>query len=240
MGRSLSGRGYSLVNRDLFNEFAALLSSAEWDAALLQEVPPRWAKRLADATDSGNRASLTSRNWMRPLTFPVARIRPHLTGSWEGGCNMILIRKGRPGVSVESHQRATLRLWPERRVVSMARTHSGLCLANLHASTGARADADVLRAARLATDWAGDAPLVLGGDFNTSPAASEVFGKLERLYGFQPPEEEYGIDHLLARGAEVLETARIWPDTRRDVPDTETELFIRLSDHAPAVCRVSA
>ncbi|HEX8958193.1 MAG TPA: hypothetical protein VF770_00045, partial [Solirubrobacterales bacterium] len=37
------------VNRDLAAEFAALLAAAEWDVALLQECPPRFAAPLARA-----------------------------------------------------------------------------------------------------------------------------------------------------------------------------------------------
>ena len=35
------------VNRDLCDEFAAVLAAARWDVALLQECPPRWAAALA-------------------------------------------------------------------------------------------------------------------------------------------------------------------------------------------------
>ncbi len=206
----------------------------------MQEVPPRWAGRLADATGSNYLTTLTSRNWMRPLTWPVARSRPHLTGSWEGGCNLILVRKARPGTSIEGRERASLRLWPERRMVSMVRTGSGFCLANLHASTGERAGADVLRAARLAVDWAGDAPLVLGGDFNLRPASSEVFTELESLHGLTGITGPASIDHLLSRGAETVEPAEAWPQVRRDVPDPVSGLKLRLSDHTPVVCRISA
>jgi len=176
---------------------------------------------------------------MSPLTAVPARIRPHLTGSWEGGCNVILVRKGRPGASVAEHRRATLKLWPERRVLSMAVTGSGFCLATLHASTGARAEADVLEAARLAAEWAGDAPLVLGGDFNLRPRSSDAFDRLEQLYGLTGVTDPSAIDHVLGRGIDVLDPARAWPDVRRDVPDPGTGLKLRLSDHSPVVCRVS-
>jgi len=239
-GRPVLGEDYALVNRDLFYEFAAILSAAKWDAALLQEVPPRWAERLAEATGSEHCATLTSRNWMRPVTWPIAKYRPHLAGSWEGGCNLILVRKGRPGVSIESRERATLRLWPERRMVTVVRTRSGLCLANLHASTGERAEDDLLKAARMAVEWAGDAPLVLGGDFNLRPESSGVFDELERLHGLAGTTGPRAIDHLLSRGTGIFEAPAAWPDVRRDVPDPGTGLKLRLSDHAPVVCRILA
>jgi endonuclease/exonuclease/phosphatase family metal-dependent hydrolase len=229
-----------LVNRDLFYEFAALLSAAEWDAALLQEVPPRWAERLASATKSRFRVTLTSRNWMRPLTGLLARSRPHLTGSWEGGSNLMLVRAGRPGTEILAHRKAVIARWPERRVVSMAETSNGLCLANLHASTGERASGDVLEAARLVTEWADGSPLVLGGDFNARPSTSGVFDELERLYGFTGTTGPEAIDHLLVRGATILEPPEAWPGARRDVPDPGTGQMLRLSDHAPVVSRIAA
>jgi endonuclease/exonuclease/phosphatase family metal-dependent hydrolase len=227
------------VNRELFYEFAALLSAAKWDVALLQEVPSRWGGRLAEATGSEGRISLTSRNWMRPVTWPLARSRPQLTGSWEGGCNLILVRKGRPGAGVADHRRAVLTRLPERRVVSMVTTHAGLCVANLHASTGRGAAEDVIEAARHATGWAGERPLVLGGDFNARPRSSDVFDRLEGEFGFSAPTEPGSIDHLLVRGAEVLDPAATWPPERRDVPDPETGLKVRLSDHSPVLGRIS-
>ena len=240
LGRPVQGDSHALVNRDLFYEFAALLSAADWDAALLQEVPPRWAERLASATGSRFRVSLTSRNWMRPLTGLVARARPQLAGSWEGGCNLILVRAGRPGTEIASHHKAVIARLPERRVVSMARTSSGLCLANLHASTGEGAEGDVFEAARLAAAWAGDSPLVLGGDFNARPETSGVFAELERLYGLTGTTADGAIDHLLVRGPRILDRAEAWAGARRDVPDPGTGLLLRLSDHAPVVSRIAA
>lgn len=240
LGQPILGRDYALVNRDLFYEFAALLSAARWDAALLQEVPPRWAERLAEATGSEFRVSLTARNWMRPVTGPLARLRPHLTGSWEGGCNLILVRKGRPRASIVDHRRSVLARRPERRVVSMVKTGDGLCLANLHASTGPGAAADVTEAARLALEWADGAPLVLGGDFNLRPRATSVFDELDLSHDLNGATGPDAIDHLLVRGAEVLGPAEAWPDIRRDVPDPGTGLKLRLSDHAPVLSRISA
>lgn len=258
LGRPVAGREHVLVNRDLFREFAALLAAARWDAALLQEVPPRWAERLAAATGAEARRSLTSRNWLRPLTFPAARLRPHLAGSWEGGSNLILVRRSRgrgggrsrggrrtseeadrPGTAIVEHRRATLTWRPERRVVSMIRLEGGICLANLHASTGRGAAADVLRAAELAAGWAGEGPLVLGGDFNARPGRGDLFARLEREHGLTGITADDAIDHLLVRGATVAEPAAAWPPGRRDVPDRDSDLLVRLSDHAPVVVRVA-
>jgi|GEM_PF-1394575 len=240
MGHPLPGDDHVLLNRDLFDEFAAFLAAAKWDIALLQEVPPRWDERLARATGSFEFRALTSRNWMSPLMSPIARLRPHLPGSWEGGCNLILVRKERPGSLVTQWANQTLCWWPERRTMSMVRMGDGLCVANIHASTGqVNGERDVLRAAATAVKWAGDVPLVLGGDFNIRPRKSDVFQELTEEFGFSAPNEERSIDHLLLRGGHVVEPTVIWPPERRDVPDADSDLMVRLSDHSPVVSRIS-
>lgn len=229
-----------LLNRDLFDEFAAFLAAAKWDIALLQEVPPRWGERLASATGSQHHRALTSRIWMSPLMGPIARIRPHLPGSWEGGSNLMLVKNEKPGGLITNRRNRTLCLRPERRSLSFVRLANGLCVANLHASTGKNnGEKDVLRAAKLAVEWSADAPLVLGGDFNVRPRSSPVFEELHRQYGFSEPTEDGSIDHLLVRKAEVIEPTVSWKPERRDVPDPDSDLSIRLSDHSPVISRLN-
>lgn len=246
LGRPVIGPRHARLNRDLFREFAAFLAAARWDVALLQEVPPRWVRRLAVATGAEPRSALTSRNWLRPVMSPLARIRPHLAGSWEGGCNLILVRGAvpgldghRPGAEIVEFRKSTLTWFPERRVMSMVELGCGLCLANFHASTGQDAAGDVMRTARLAVTRAGEEPLVLGGDFNLRPRSSDVFERLEGEFGLRGATAPGSIDHLLTRGAEVLDEAAAWPPARRDVPDPATERLVRLSDHAPVVTRIA-
>lgn len=241
MGHPLPGDDHVLLNRDLFDEFAAFLAAAKWDIALLQEVPPRWDERLARATESFEFRALTSRNWMSPLMSPVARLRPHLPGSWEGGCNLILVRKERPGSLITQRANQTLCWWPERRTMTMVRMGDGLCVANLHASTGrVNGERDVFRAATEAIKWAGDVPLVLGGDFNIRPRKSnDAFKRLSEEFGFSAPTEERSIDHLLLRGGIVDEPTVSWPPERREVPDADSDLLVRLSDHSPVVSRIN-
>ncbi len=246
MGHPVTGRKHVRLNRDLFREFGAFIAAAKWDIALLQEVPPRWAHRLAEATGAEARVALTARNWLRPVMAPVARLRPQLAGSWEGGCNLTLVRRStpglegfRPGAEITEFRRSTLAWFPERRVISMAELGCGLCVANFHAGTGENAAGDVMRAARLAASRAGERPLLLGGDFNLRPRSSDVFDRLAGEFGLAAPTAPGSIDHLLVRGAELLEPAETWPPSRRDVPDPETGLMIRLSDHAPVLARIS-
>lgn len=246
LGHPVAGKKHVRLNRDLFREFAAFLAAAKWDLALLQEVPPRWAHRLSEATGAEGRVALTSRNWLRPVMSPVARVRPQLVGSWEGGCNLILVRNSvpgrdgyRPGAEIVDFRRSTLTWLPERRVMSMVELGCGLCVANLHASTGQKAAGDVMMTARLASGRAQGRPLLVGGDFNARPRSSDVFDRLSGEFGLSGVTGPASIDHLLVRGPELLESAEAWPPARRDVPDPATGLMVRLSDHAPVMARIS-
>lgn len=171
---------------------------------------------------------------------PVARIRPHLPGSWEGGSNLILVRHDKHGGTITRRLNKRLCWRPERRALSMIRLNGGLCVANLHASTGrVNGQRDVLRAADLAVKWAGDSPLILGGDFNVRPRSSSAFEEIHLKYGFGLPTEEGSIDHLLLRGGSVVEPTVSWKPERRDVPDPELDLAICLSDHSPVTSRIN-
>ncbi|MGE5413650.1 MAG: endonuclease/exonuclease/phosphatase family protein [Syntrophomonadaceae bacterium] len=223
------------VNRDLTSEFATLLANAAWDAALLQECPPRFAEPLAAACDAEWHRALTSRNSVAPLRALLARQNPDLMASGEGGSNLTLVRvPGRLGGIAERRELEIHAGGPERRSMAFTRTASGLCLANLHATNDrpALAAEDVLKAAWAAAEWAGDAPLVFGGDLNLRPAEDpEVFARLESELGLSGTTGPRAIDHLLSRGVEVLAAPTAWPPERRELPLDGRRL--RLSDHAP-------
>ncbi|HEY5977945.1 MAG TPA: endonuclease/exonuclease/phosphatase family protein [Solirubrobacterales bacterium] len=224
------------VNRDLTAEFAAWLAAAEWDVALLQETPPRYAEPLARACRAEPHRVLTSRNSLAPLRTFAARLNPDLIASGEGGSNLTLVRPDGPlGAIVERHGVAIHEGRPERRAMAMTRTASGLCVANLHATNDfpPLAVADVLLAARAAVEFAGDGPLVFGGDLNLRPARDpELFAELAERYGLATPVTGPDrIDHLLARGLEVVSAPAPWPPERREVELDGRAL--RLSDHAP-------
>jgi endonuclease/exonuclease/phosphatase family metal-dependent hydrolase len=229
------------VNRDLTTEFATLLAATAWDVALLQECPPRFAKPLAKACGAEAHRALTSRNELGPLRGLLARQNPDLMASGEGGSNLTLVRvPGRLGGIAERRELAIHEGAPERRSMAFTRTASGLCLANLHATNDQPplASEDVLKAARAATEWAGAAPLIFGGDLNLRPAENpEIFERLSEDFGLTGTTAPMAIDHLLTRGIEVLTPPTPWPPERRELPLDGRAL--RLSDHAPIEARLA-
>ncbi len=225
------------VNRDLYDAFAGVLTGAEWDVALLQECPPRWAQPLAAAAGAEAHGVLTSRNSLGWLRSAIARVNPDLIASNEGGSNLTLVR----GAVLERRELVLAAgPRPERRVMAFTRAlpagfAAEVCVANLHASAGsalrAHAEAEVQHAASTAIDWAGATPLLLGGDLNLRPRESGVFAVLEQGFGLRAPTAPGSLDHLLAAGLEIAEPPAAWPPDRREVRDGERAL--RLSDHAP-------
>jgi endonuclease/exonuclease/phosphatase family metal-dependent hydrolase len=195
--------------------FAALLAGWAWDAALLQEVPPWWPAALAQACGAEVRSVLTSRNALLPLRRAVATRDPDLLGANAGGCNAILVR----GQSVLEHRALRLAWLPERRWAHGVRLSGGAWVVNLHATTRApaRALAESRRAATVAHDWAGSAPLVLGGDLN-------ITGRPE-LPGLRHAAGNF-VDHIYATGLEPAGSAVLERG--------------ELSDHAPVVADLTA
>jgi endonuclease/exonuclease/phosphatase family metal-dependent hydrolase len=204
------GRAVPLAGRDLEREFAAALANWEWDVALLQEVPPWWPEGLARAAGAECRRALTSRNALLPLRRALARRWPDVMKSGGGGANAILVRGG----PITAHRVHRLRWWPERRVVHAVRLETGAWVANLHAQVHSetRAQSDLRRATAAALQWAGAAPLVLGGDLNVREPANTG---LVHAGG-------HAVDHVLARGLEAVGRARVLDRGP-------------LSDHAPVL-----
>ena len=243
------------LNRSLLREFADTIAQAKWDACLLQEVPPPWTQPIAARSGAHAFRTLTSRNQLRPLTGALGRLNPDLIGSWEGGSNVLLVRppwRPVPG-SFRSLLLNPLRergLRGERRRMSFVGIESDsgagpICVANLHASAGDRlqAERELTRAAETAIAWAGDSPLVLGGDFNLRPRSSAaLFQELQRRFGLCCPTAPDAIDHLLARGLEPAQPPQPWPAPGREIelPWRGGVRRIRLSDHAPIVATFAA
>lgn len=211
------GRAVPPAGRDLKTEFAATLAGWAWDVALLQEVPPWWPSALARACDADARAALTSRNSLLALRRLVAERRPDLIKSNGGGANAILVRGA--AASIAAHRSVVLRRRPERRVCHAVQLADGTWVANLHAQvhSAQRAQEDIERAARAVLLWAGDAPVVLGGDFNVREPSAPGFA----------PLGGHGVDHVLGCAA-------------RGAGETEIPECGRLSDHAPVIVCVAA
>lgn len=206
------GRAVPPAGRDLKPAFAAALASWDWDVALLQEVPPWWPPALARACDADGRAARTSRNALLPLRRFVAERWPDVIKSGGGGANAILVRRAG---AIGAHRSVVLRRRPERRVCHAVALADGTWVANLHAQvhSAQRAQADIDRAARAVLGWAGgDAPVLLGGDFNVRAPATRGF---EALGG-------HGVDHVLGRNLRALGAPA-------------TPLRGTLSDHAPVI-----
>lgn len=218
------------VNRDLFADFASQLAAASWDVALLQECPPRWARPLASACGAEPHRVLTSRNLIPPLQGAIHHLNPDLMGSWEGGSNTTLVR----GAGIEERRELVIRPGaPERRTMAFTRIGGGPCVANLHASNDdyPLAEEEVRLAAGTAAAWAGERPLILGGDFNLRPDRSPLFEELAERFQLRPATAPDAIDHMLARGIEVREHPRRWKPPAYEIP--WDGLLLRLSDHAP-------
>jgi endonuclease/exonuclease/phosphatase (EEP) superfamily protein YafD len=228
------GREYEQANWDLFGEFAALIAGIDRDVALFQEFPPRWKRPLAFACKAEAHRALSGRNWLQPLTSLIGRWRPDLLGAWEGGSDTTLVRPS--AGTIARRQRVVLTRLPELRVMALSRLSSGLSVANLHVSTEpSSAEKELILAAERATEFAGDGPLLFGGDFNVRPKQSDVFGRLAERFGLAPPTGPDRLSHLLARGLEVVEHPTALPPETRDRVDPDTGLKIRLSDHHPVV-----
>jgi len=209
------GRAVPPRDEDLFDVFALRLAGWQWDVALLQEVPPWWPVSLARACDAEVRFALTSRNALLPLRQCVAMRRPELLKANGGGCNAILVR-GLGGVRV--HARRRLRVWPERRVVHAVQVGEGLCFANVHASTHPpRARRDLALAHATTLRWAGEEPLVFGGDCNVVRLALPGLAHVGASH----------VDHLFAHRLSHAHTR------------AETLERGRLSDHAPLLVTFS-
>jgi endonuclease/exonuclease/phosphatase (EEP) superfamily protein YafD len=132
--------------------------------------------------------ALTSRNFGLPLRRALAARYPDLLKSNGGGCNAILVR----GATIGEHRARTLTHRPERRVVHGITLPDGSWVVNLHASTHPpqQRRADLLLAAATALEWAAGAPLVFGGDLNSTQPA---FPGLRHVAG-------HHVDHVFTDG----------------------------------------
>ncbi|HEV2062540.1 MAG TPA: endonuclease/exonuclease/phosphatase family protein [Solirubrobacteraceae bacterium] len=202
------GRAVPPAGRDLFDEFASLLASWAWDAALLQEVPPWWPRPLAERAGASMRMNLTGRNQLLVLRRFVAERWPDIIKANGGGSNAILVR----GARVVEHREERLRCLPEQRWMHAVRLEDGPWLANLHAQTQPRPrpERDIARAVAALDRWTrGAQRVVLGGDFNIGDPSVPGMRKIGGG----------GVDFVFARGYERVDGQRLERGA--------------LSDHAP-------
>ena len=202
------GRSVPPSGRDLFEDFATLLASWDWDVALLQEVPPWWPRPLAERARASMRMNVTGRNQGMFVRRRLADRWPDVMKSWGGGSNAILVRDAR----IVEHREERLRWWPEQRWMHAVRLADGTWLGNLHVQTQPRPrpERDIARAVAALDRWTRAADrVVLGGDFNIGnpdvPGMAKIGGG--------------GVDFVFARGL---------------VRESGERLEARgLSDHAP-------
>lgn len=206
----MHGRAQPPAGRYLLEDFAEALGGWEWDVALLQEVPPWWPEAFGVRLGVGWRTVLTSRNFGLRFRRALAVRWPDLIKSNGGGANAILVRAGE-GEIAEHRVRRLCRL-PERRWLHAVGLAEGLWVGNLHATVhdDAAARRDGALAARTLRGWAGEARVVLGGDFNVRQLALESYAYVGG----------HDVDLLFSRGLEAAGPV--------EVLDRGT-----LSDHAP-------
>ena len=126
--------------------------------------------------------------------------------------------------------------------MAFTRTASGVCIANLHATNDRPelAAADVLRGGEAATEWAGDSPLLFGGDLNLRPAEDPaVFEELRErfdLTGATGPARDR--PPALSAASRSSRPPAPWPAELRELRAGGRAL--RLSDHAPVQARFAS
>jgi endonuclease/exonuclease/phosphatase family metal-dependent hydrolase len=157
--------------------------------------------------------ALTSRNSLLWLRRAIASRAPDLLKANGGGCNAILVR----GMAIEEHREHELTKRPERRVMHGVALGSAGWVVNLHGSTHPpeRRRADLMTAAATALEWAAGAPLVFGGDLNSTRPAMPG---LRHVAG-------HHVDHVMTEG-------------RPAVGEPEVLDAGSLSDHRPLRVRV--
>ena len=193
------GRAVPPVRRDLLGDYAAALAGADWDLCGLQEVPPWWARPLAEA--AGASGSVVRTSLLRG-TLPAAQRAfgasdPERLGVRGAAVNVLLVRPtaGR----IVGQRSAALRRAPQRRTVHavrIARPAGGaFWAANVHAHNrpADAAERDVVAALTHVRAWAGDEPAILVGDLNLDTTAARLVAARERLVWLAGQR----VDHVL-------------------------------------------
>src|SRR5919107_912816 len=85
-----------------------------------------------------------------------------------------------------------------------------------------QASLELPAAAASAVEWSEGDPLVFGGDLNLRPGRHPApFAELRERFGLGEPTGPQVIDHLLARGLELVEPARQLAAEERELPERD-------------------
>ena len=258
LGRPAKSGDYVHLNRKLIDEMAALVRTAAPTVAMLQEVPPGAIARIAHLTRM-EAVGVRTGPLIGPLRIRAA-LGAHNPDVWrthEGNANVLLVGDGwridggsvrklrlnPPLVMARAARRARLGRsetlsWAaeSRRLIAASIVGPGgerILAACTHCTTSQRvAHVEILRARNHLVDWAGDLPILFGGDLNVGPDHPAV--DLLTHEGFEERVPGVGIDHIFTRGL-VQVSGRRWRPQERDL---HVRLRggvgrIRLSDHDP-------
>ena len=177
-------------------------------------VPARVGRPALGASARRRRyGALTSRNSLSPCGALIAERNPDLMGSWEGGSNLTLVRPpwriveasvpaAEPVAGARLRERRRLALTrlrrPRPRGVRREPAPERRALAR-------QAEREARRAAEIALDWAGGAPLCSAATSTCDRRSTEVFERpVRQRLGCAARPNPDAIDHLLARGLETV------------------------------------
>jgi endonuclease/exonuclease/phosphatase family metal-dependent hydrolase len=215
--------------RAYLEEMVRLVSADGPDVVCLQEVPVWALRRLGGWSGMTVVGVVAARPRLGSAELGRVLTELHhglLRSAFSGQANAILTA---PPLRVRDERTFRISRRGERRICQAVRLGDVGLVGNFHATGGAVAEEQFLRAAAFLDALAAPGePVILCGDANVEPACGTIFGEL-RSWGFSEPAP--GIDQILVRGLPSTPPA-VWPDERRRVGGRV------LSDHAPVELRV--